>query len=157
MTATPCCLPYFSICAPTPDVSGSTMSTLAPLVTSACAWLTCVALSPCAFCTEKSDDVRPAASNALVSNGASNSTYRADVTVSGSKTPILPLPLLARSLSWAMAEKSGVRLDALTSGTLPDDGVLLLPALGVPPDELPPQAARPSIAATAMPAAAPYL
>ena len=56
-----------------------------------------------------------------------------------------------------MAEKSGVRLDALTSGTLPDDGVLLLPALGVPPDELPPQAARPSIAATAMPAAAPYL
>jgi hypothetical protein len=57
-----------------------------------------------------------------------------------------------------MAEKSGVKLAALTSGTLLLEGALLvLPPLGVPPDELPPQAARPTIAATAMPAAAAYL
>jgi len=57
-----------------------------------------------------------------------------------------------------MAEKSGVKLVAATSGTLVE-GALLLPPLGVvpPPDELPPQAARPTIAATAMPAAAAYL
>src|SRR4051812_5738279 len=140
MTAAPCCLAYFSICAPTPEVSGSTMSTLAPLVMSACAWLTCVALSPCAFCTLKSDEVSPAAWKAFVSSGASNSTYRADVVVSGRRTPILPFPLAARSLSCAMAAKSGVRLLALTSGTLPEPE-LLLPGLGAPPDELPPQAA----------------
>jgi hypothetical protein len=52
--------------------------------------------------------VRPAMVKAFVKNGASNSVYRAEDTVSGSTTPTRPLPCDARPVSDDMALKSRV-------------------------------------------------
>ena len=49
------------MCAPTPESSGSTTSTLAPLVTADCAMDSCVASWPRAFSTVKSEVDSPAA------------------------------------------------------------------------------------------------
>src|ERR1039457_2070332 len=102
--------------APTPGGSGSMMSTLAPLVMSACAMLSSVASLPCAFWTENSEDDRPAVVRALVRYGASNSVYLAEETVSGRMTPTFPLPLAVIAFSPAIAEKSLVKELALIDG-----------------------------------------
>src|SRR5947208_14710862 len=92
ITLTPWDLAYDSIDAPTPESIGSTSRTLAPLVMADWAWLSWVASLPWALVTVYCDDVRPAACNALVRYGASKDVYRADVVVSGSRTPTDPLP-----------------------------------------------------------------
>src|SRR6266568_148433 len=99
MTATPCCLAYASMCAPTPESSGSTTSTLAPLVMADCASDSCVASEPSAFSMRKSELVSPAAVNACFRYGASNSTYLVDDVVSGRITATEPLPAAATDLS----------------------------------------------------------
>ena len=62
------------MCAPTPESSGSTTSTLAPLVMADWAMLSCVASLPSAFSMVKSELGRPAAVKACFRYGASNST-----------------------------------------------------------------------------------
>src|SRR6266568_2270130 len=79
--------------------------TLAPLVMAVCASESSVASLPCAFCTENCEEDRPAAVSAWVRYGASNWTYRAEVTVSGRMTATLPLPAAARGFSADIAEK----------------------------------------------------
>src|SRR5436305_920267 len=64
-----------------------------------------VASLPCAFCTLNCEDVRPAAVSAWVRYGASNWTYRAEVTVSGRMTATLPLPAEARGFRADIAVK----------------------------------------------------
>src|ERR1039457_2164967 len=105
MTGTPWALAYDSMCAPTPESSASTTSTLAPLVMSVWASLNWVASLPSAFCTTYCDDLSPAFWNDSFRYGASNSTYRVDDTVSGRITATLPLPLAASGLSVALARK----------------------------------------------------
>src|ERR1700760_2786766 len=95
--------------------------TVAPLVMSSWASVNSVESLPCAFCTENCDDERPAEDRALVRYGASNSVYRAEVTVSGRMTPTLPLPLLASGFSLAMAEKSRGKSDGEMLGVLLDE------------------------------------
>src|SRR5438132_13526971 len=109
--------------APLPESRASTMSTLAPSVMSASAWVCMVLALPWALSTLKSLAVRPAALNAFVRYGASKVTYRVDVVVSGSNTPILPFPCAASDLSCAMAEKSLVNEDAETEATAAVVGV----------------------------------
>src|ERR1700733_8951089 len=53
-----------------------------------------------------SEDGRPAAAAAFFRSGASNSTYRMELVVSGRIAATLPLPDAASDLSAAMAEKS---------------------------------------------------
>src|SRR6266571_8358822 len=79
--------------------------TVAPLVMAVCASESSVASLPCAFCTVNCEDVRPAAVSAWVRYGASNWTYRAEVTVSGRMTATLPLPAAARGFSADMADR----------------------------------------------------
>src|SRR6202012_1541909 len=105
MTATPCCLAYDSMCAPTPESSGSTTSTLAPLVMADWAMLNWVASWPRAVSTVRLEDDRPASANACFRADASNSTSRVEETVSGRITVTLPLPAAATDLSPDMAEK----------------------------------------------------
>src|ERR1700760_3980961 len=111
--------------------------TVAPLVMSSWASVNSVESLPCAFCTENCDDLRPAEDSALVRYGASNSVYRAEVTVSGRMTPTLPLPLDASDVSLDMAEKWGGKSDGEMLGALPDEPPLLADAL-VEGDEPPP-------------------
>ena len=59
--------------APTPESSGSMISTVAPLVMASWASVNSVLSLPCAFCTENCDDESPAVDNALDRYGASNS------------------------------------------------------------------------------------
>jgi hypothetical protein len=59
----------------------------------------------------------PAASNACFKYGASNSTYRADVVVSGSNTPTKPLPSAANGANVFINEKSAVNAAASGAGT----------------------------------------
>src|ERR1700754_4216334 len=117
MTAPPCDLAYDSMCAPTPESSGSTTSTLAPLVMSDCASDSWVASEPRAFWITKSELDSPAAVKACFRYGASNSTYRVDDVVSGRITATEPLPALATDLSCDIAEKELLRslteIDAL--------------------------------------------
>ena len=94
------------MCAPTPESSGSTTSTVAPLVMAVWASLNWVASLPSAFCTLYCDVVSPAFGNDSFRYGASNSTYRVDDTVSGRITATLPLPLAARGLSFAIAREA---------------------------------------------------
>ena len=117
MTTAPCAVAYFSIDLPTPESSGSMISTLSPLVMSAWARLSWVASLPWAFCTENCELDRPAVSSAFVRYGASNSVYRAEVVVSGRITPTPPLPCAASGLSLAIAEKSFVKSVAEIDGT----------------------------------------
>jgi hypothetical protein len=80
--------------------------------------------------------VRPAASNAFCRYGRSNVSYRADDVVSGSSTPMSPLPWPASPFSWFMAEKSTVKEDNV--GAVVDAGaVVLLPEPVEVFDELP--------------------
>src|ERR1700759_1862214 len=106
---------------------------------------------PWAFCTENCDEVRPAVVSALDRYGASNSVYRADETVSGRITPMLPLPLDASGFSDAIAEKSRVKDDVEMLGTLaeppPLEAELLEKGERRPPPLL--QAARATPAVTA--------
>src|SRR3974390_2169621 len=81
------------------------MRTLAPEVMAVWAWEYWVASLPCAFCTVKSDDERPAAVSACVRYGASNWTYRAELTVSGRRTATLPWPAAVSGFSSAIAAK----------------------------------------------------
>src|ERR1700728_2129305 len=131
MTATPCDLASDSMCAPTPESSGSTTSTLAPLVMADWASLNCVASLPSASSTVRSDEDRPASVNASLRYGASNSTYRVEETVSGRITVTLPLPAAATDFRSAMALKvllrSAMEIAAAALPALDDDvGVLLL-------------------------------
>src|ERR1700722_10791091 len=95
--------------APTPESSGSTTSTLAPLVMADCASDSWVASDPSAFSTTKSELASPAAVKACFRYGASNSTYRVDDTVSGRMTATEPLPADVTDLSCAIAEKELLR------------------------------------------------
>src|ERR1700722_784515 len=149
MTGTPWALAYDSMCAPTPESSASTTSTVAPLVMSVWASLNWVASLPSAFCTTYCDDVSPAFWKDSFRYGASNSTYRVDDTVSGRITATLPLPLEARGLSVAMAENVLSIWLSDSCGTAALLLLLLLPA--EPLDELP-QAAmtRAALPATAV-------
>src|SRR5450759_652090 len=113
MTLTPRDLASDSIAAPTPESMGSTRSTVAPSVMSASACVFWVASLPCAFSIVYWFDFRPAFWNAFARYGASKAVYRADVVVSGSSTPIMPFPDLAREFNWVMTEKSLVNDDAL--------------------------------------------
>src|ERR1019366_6513955 len=63
---------------------------------------------PSAFWTVMSDAGSPAAAAACLIIGASNSTYRVELVVSGRVAAILPLPQLASDFSAAIAEKSFV-------------------------------------------------
>ena len=136
------------MCAPTPESSASTTSTVAPLVMAVWASLNWVASLPSAFCTVYCDDVSPAFWKDSFRYGASNSTYRVDETVSGRITAMLPLPLATRGLSVAMAEN--VLLIWLSDSCGTDDALELLAEelLG----ELLPQAAmtRAALPATAV-------
>ena len=88
------------------------MSTLAPLVMASWASVNSVESLPCAFCTVNCEGERPASARAWVRYGASNSVYRAEVTVSGRITATLPLPLAASGFRLDIAEK--VRSSELT-------------------------------------------
>ena len=112
--------------APDPVSIGSISSTEAPSVMSASACCCIVDTLPCALSILKSLDDSPAASNAFVRFGASYWTYRVDVVVSGSSTPILPLPCAARLCRVFITAKSAVNLVTSTWGTAPppDDDVL---------------------------------
>src|SRR6516165_2718531 len=81
------------------------MRTLAPLVMAVWASDSWVASLPCAFCTVNCEDVRPAIVIAWVSKGASNSTYRCEVTVSGRMTATLPWPAAVSGFSVAIAAR----------------------------------------------------
>src|ERR1700723_2875454 len=109
MTGTPWALAYDSMCAPTPESSASTTSTVAPLVMSVWASLNWVASLPSAFCTTYCDDLSPAFWKDSFRYGASNSTYRVDDTVSGRITATEPLPADVTDLSCAIAEKELLR------------------------------------------------
>jgi len=97
------------MCAPAPESSGSTTSTLAPLVMADWAMLNWVASLPSAFWMVKSEDDRPAAVTACLRYGASNSTYRVEETVSGRITAMVPLPAEATDLRPAIAVKELLR------------------------------------------------
>src|ERR1700734_1670066 len=135
MTGTPWALAYDSMCAPTPESSASTTSTVAPLVMAVWASLNWVASLPSAFSPVYCVDLSPAFWKDSFRYGASNSTYRVDDTVSGRITVTLPLPLAARGLSVVMAANELVIWLSDSFGT---DELVLLPE---PPDELLPQAA----------------
>src|SRR3974390_1982777 len=87
--------------APTPGSRGSTSNTVAPFVMSLWASVNWVVSLPWAFCTMMSELESPASVSAFVIYGASNSTYRVEVTVSGRIAATLPFP----------AEASGFRVD----------------------------------------------
>jgi hypothetical protein len=98
----------------------------------------------------------PAAAAACFNIGASNSTYRVDVVVSGSIAAILPLPAAASEVNAFIAEKSLVNDVAEMLGVPADDVVPAAPvdALVDELDELPhaasvtaPSATRTAIAA----------
>src|SRR5690242_1847840 len=108
MTATPLSFAAFSIAAPLPESMASISRTLAPFVMSASACVCIVVALPCALSTLKSPLLKPAAWNAFVRYGRSYDSYRADVVVSGSRTPMRPLPLAATSLNFAITAKSEV-------------------------------------------------
>src|SRR3954453_5115264 len=168
MTLTPFDTALAAMAAPLPESSGSMIRTLAPWVMSASACVCIVAALPCALSILNC--VKPAPWNALVRYGASKETYRVDVVVSGSSTPTRPFPLVARSFSWAIAEKSLVNdvaeipppdppvVAAPPAGVAPPAVVAAAAAVVAPPpddvvaDELPelslPQAARPAAIAT---------
>src|SRR5579875_393378 len=97
------------MCAPTPESSGSTTSTLAPLVMAVWAMLNCVESLPSAFSTVRSEAGRPAVVKACLRYGASNSTYRVEVVVSGRITVTPPLPAAATDLRPAIALKELLR------------------------------------------------
>src|ERR1700728_539634 len=147
MTGTPWALAYDSMCAPTPESSASTTSTVAPLGMAVWASLNWVASLPSAFSTVYCDVVRPAFLKDSFRYAASNSTYRVDDTVSGRMTVTLPLPLAARGLSVAMAENV---LSIWLSDSLGTEEPVLLPE--EPDPELLPQAAitRAALPATAV-------
>src|SRR5665213_947945 len=95
---------------PTPGSSGSTTRTVAPDVISDWASVSWVESLPWAFWMIVSELLSPAAANALVRYGASNSVYRDDVTVSGRITATLPLPADVTDLRLAMVVKSLVNV-----------------------------------------------
>jgi hypothetical protein len=82
--------------------------TVAPLVMAVCASDSSVWSLPCAFCTVNCEEDMPAAVSAWVRYGASNWTYRAEVTVSGRRTATLPLPAVVRGFRVDIAAKSRV-------------------------------------------------
>src|SRR3984885_12755391 len=146
MTGTPWALAYDSMCAPTPESSASTTSTVAPLVMAVWASLNWVASLPSAFSTVYCDDLSPAFWKDSFRYGASNSTYRVDDTGSGRITATVPLPLAARGLSVAMAENV---LSIWLSDSFGTEERVLLPE---EPDPELPQAAitRAALPATAV-------
>src|SRR5207344_1167767 len=79
----------------------------------------------------------------FVKYGASNSTYRADVVVSGNNTPTIPFPWEASAVNCFITEKSAVNAPACTCGTDTADDP------PPPLDELDPD--EPHAAATATP------
>ena len=99
MTLTPFASAFCSIAAPLAASIASTNRTVAPALMSASACVVIVVVLPCALSILNWSAVRPAASNAFLSNGALYCTYRVDVVVSGSRTPTRPVPEAARPLS----------------------------------------------------------
>ena len=97
-----------SIDAPTPESIGSSSSTVAPWVMSDSAWACSVASLPWALVMMNWLRLSPAVCSARARYGASNSVYRGEVVVSGSSTPILPLPRAASPRSLRITEKSVV-------------------------------------------------
>ncbi len=81
---------------------------------SASAWVCMVDALPPALSILNWSAARPASSKAFVRYGASYWTYRVDVVVSGSRTPIMPLPFEARPVSPFITEKSAVNALAST-------------------------------------------
>jgi hypothetical protein len=79
------------------------------------------------------DDDRPAVVSAWVRYGASNWTYRAEVTVSGRMTATLPLPAEASGFRADIAEKVRSNWPTETDTLAPDDELALLelPPLGL--------------------------
>src|SRR5665647_158377 len=109
--------------APEPESSASTSSTDAPAVMSASACVCIVLALPCALSILNWVEPSPAASNAFFRYGASNVTYRAEVVVSGRRTPTMPLPCAASEVSCFIAEKSAVNASAEICGTAPPEPV----------------------------------
>src|SRR5581483_11259067 len=147
MTFTPLDAALASMAAPLPESRASTNSTVAPAVMSASAWVCMVLALPCALSILNWLADSPAAWNALVRYGASKDTYRADVVVSGSSTPTIPLPWAARPFSCASAEKSAVNDEADI-----DTAAVVLVVLPAPADVFvfeEPQALRPPTTSTA--------
>src|SRR6266511_2630729 len=103
--------------APLPGSSGSTRRTEAPAVMSASACCCIVLALPWALSILNWSADSPAASNACFRYGASYVTYRAEVVVSGSRTPMRPLPWAAMSVSSFISEKSAVNAAASIWGT----------------------------------------
>src|SRR5437764_5013494 len=109
--------------------------TLAPLVMAVWASENSVASLPCAFCTVNWEEERPAWVSAWVRYGASNWTYRAEVTVSGRITATLPLPAEASGFSADIAEKVRSNWPTETDTEPPDEALALLePVLPPEPD-----------------------
>jgi hypothetical protein len=82
------------------------------------AMLTCVASLPSAFCTVRSEAGRPAAVNAALRYGASNSSHRVDEVVSGRMTATLPLPDDASEVSLLRAVNEGSMSPTAIDGAL---------------------------------------
>jgi hypothetical protein len=119
-----------------------------------------VASLPCAFWTVNCEDDRPAAVSAWVRYGASNWTYRAEVTVSGRITATLPLPAEASGFRADIAEKVRSNWSTEIDTLAPDEELALLelpPLGGLEDEELPQAAAARHKASDANAAAAPFL
>ncbi len=102
--------------APTPESIGSSSSTVAPWVMSDWACACSVASLPCALVMMNWLRPSPAACKARARSGASNSVYRGEVVVSGSSTPILPVPIRLSPASLRITEKSLPNAAADTDG-----------------------------------------
>ena len=82
-----------------------------------------------------SEDGRPAAAAAFFRSGASNSTYRVELVVSGRIAATLPLPDAVRDFNAFIAEKSFVNdVTEMPGVAVPPEDVLV--ALVVPAAEL---------------------
>ena len=83
------------------------------------------------------EEDRPAAVSAWVRYGASNWTYRAEVTVSGRRTATLPLPAVVSGFRVDIAARPRVNwaTEMVTVVPAVERGLLLLPPLGGLEDE----------------------
>jgi hypothetical protein len=105
------------------------------------------------------EDDRPAAVSAWVRYGASNWTYRAEVTVSGRMTATLPLPAEASGFRADIAVKFRSNWATEIDTVTPDEELALLelPALGELDEELLHAAAARHKASDADATTAPFL
>src|SRR5262249_9514033 len=101
----------------------------APALMSASAWVCIVVVLPSALSILNWSADSPAVWNAFVRSGLSYCTYRVEVVVSGSNTPISPSPDEASADSCFITEKSALKSPAPMAGTAAADTDGLLPPL----------------------------